>query len=382
MLISLVTQTLDEASVVGENRQKCTRLILMVLLKLSKYTNVKVEIRKVAGYEAERVIFKNLTTAMNTEALQLRLWRAFHGFVITQDEDHLQDYNMTRADLEFVKANLKPRDLSLIKNSELRWEKAPITQRELRFILKKSKRTIDFYSYKLRYVLDIDYSVDKEDFRADMIAHAILTVYHYESFRSIQYLVGVANKSIANYWRDQCDTWNAQKRTGEGRKVVDTGRKKADGSKIFEFDNHCIRAPLAVQGDDGEDMENPALSARSTEIESDIEVKDFIDYLDSCTPSFSRYLKVVVLDQDDEECSCKLRETLKPLVRRTQEREDNFEERFRLQVEKIVGVTDSEKLKAMREFRKHFGAKSKLIQRTIRELNTQIKQKRISEKCK
>lgn len=353
MFIPLLSAVLDDAGLKGEERAICTRHLLRVLLKIVTYTEAKPDIKKAVGHDCERVLAQQVNNIAWNEPLQLHMWRAFHAYVHTHDEDVIQEYGMTRPDLYYIRDHLKTADISAVKYSNLDYTKKPITEDLVRKILKKTsvRGTVKHYASKLKFVTDIEPSFEICDFEGVLEAHAIMTIYRYEACRSIEHIVNSVNQALANYWRDECDTWNAMKRTGTGRIKIDTGKKKANGKKIYDFDNRCIRSPMFIEDENGASVENPELMSRSVEIEQDLLVRDFVNHVEQVSPRYGRYLRITVLDESDPKCEKWVSRHME-LTKREEERgvED---EKFHEYVMRYCKVTERDTRKAVRVYREY-----------------------------
>lgn len=351
MFIPLMSSLLDDTGVEGLNRAECTRHVLRVLLKLASYSEVKSDLRNTVGKDIERALSQRIVCLAWNDALQLRMWRAFYAYVQTQNEDEAHELGMTMADLYYIKDNLKRADVAAVKFSELDWRKPPITQDDVNRILscRSVRNTIQHYAYKLRFVSEIEPSLDVSDFRNDLRLHAIMTIYRYEASRSIEHIINSVNRAVANCWRDICDVWNAQKRTGDGRTKVDTGRKR-NGKTIYEFDNHSIRTPMTISDENGNETEHPEIYQRATTIENEIEVRNFVERVSEVAPRYGRFLKITVLDEEDRKCDRWLARNLRLSKRETREGVDD--EHYRQAVLDACRVTSRDEKRALKLYRK------------------------------
>jgi hypothetical protein len=168
--------------------------------------------------------------------------------------------------------------------------------------------------YRLRFIWQNDPAKPKEDWESYFISEAIHTIFKYEDRHSLVHLVNTVKTALENKQGIMAQRFSSEKqgnlirnetlekgakKTAKALKGIDTNLKQEmDTVNHRTFTNR--RATLMIEGPDGE-SENPELTSRSTRTEPGIDTKLFIARIDREYKHLARYLKLLVLDEEDVE---------------------------------------------------------------------------------
>lgn len=301
------------------------KAVARLMSRVSNYREEKPTILQTMDQTRERLVNRWWRELQWHEFIATRVWRAMHGYFnagVTCGHEVALSYGLAPADLAFMKAQLSLKDVSRILDSELDWRSRPLTASEVEEILREVRSYINYGSFKLSYIHEMDLAQvpgNKGDIHQNLTVRALQLIYHYEATRGQEraHLVNSVRRGILNYVRDEHDKYNANKRSGAGRTLRDTGEKDSCGNAIIERVNSSIREPLFLTNPGSSDQyENPALakiaSASVPDVEGTLAVSEVIAKIKARSPRVGNYLDYVVHEKTLQDLDSYVEETLPP----------------------------------------------------------------------
>jgi hypothetical protein len=326
-MIHNITNLFNRAGVLVESRPAVARVIARVIFGISSYSgdrkklvNFRSRAQSVLTDNVERAIWSwTRQVAWNWE-INTCYWRALGAFIETRDLTlAAHQHNIAQEDFAYLFAQLTTEDLQEFINQQRDWRSPMIDDRTISAIIKQLKPWINNCVYRLRFVWQHDPSHDEDDWRSFFTCEALQTLYKYEDRHSLTHLVNTVRLALNN----KCGIMQARyasvklgmlvsterfeknnSKKVKGKKQKDNKQSTRDQSQNLSLDKSpyiARRVALTSPGEDGSEVENIELSARSVKLEPQLDTMLFIQQVEKQSEALARYLRLVAVEEEDAE---------------------------------------------------------------------------------
>ena len=303
MLITSLNTLFSELMLTPKQRRASARFVIRSFCKIQTPAKLKSQVLKpvFGASKAQQALLSQVYDFQKSRQplreYGMMLWRGLFCYIKTEScERASQISGFSQADIRYAIGCLDPADIREIKtNDTLNWKQAPISEKQTMKILAGVSSVLRHCAQKLSYTTE-DHSGDRsmslEDVMAELRADVLADITYYECTRRGKYLRNTAITCLRNSYRDRCDTYAAAKRcnTPSRLELVDAKTNK------HEWRHENIQEPIMVVGEDHSESENPALLSRSVRIDSEIEVRDIVSFVNASVPRYGKYLNLTVFD--------------------------------------------------------------------------------------
>lgn len=331
-MIMEIADLLDRVNVLQPARPLVCRVLARVIFGIGSYkderrllVNLSNKSESVIPPECESQIWEWVRELMWNRAVSTGYWRALGCLIYTRDlADVALKYEISQTDLVYLFNQLDQTDIDEFIDQNRDWRSPSIDDKTVREILALCKSTINACVWRLRFIWQYDVSHPKEEWDSWFVSEALQTIYRYEDRHSLNHLVNTIKQAL----KMKCGVMQQRYATVKKGALIDTAlvnkdkRRKFKGTadeKRKEAESESTRqqfvsrrAALMLDGPTGQ-SENPELFSRSTRSEPEIDTILFIAQVERESKQLARYLKLVVLEDDDDEFNCWIDENDAPV---------------------------------------------------------------------
>jgi hypothetical protein len=318
-MIHDITNLFNRAGVLVESRPAVARVIARVIFGISSYAhdrksllNVRSRNQAPLSEHTERQVWSWMRQISWSWEINTCYWRALGAFIETQDlTQAAHQHNITQQDFAYLFSQLNDADIRAFVDQGRNWRAPTIDNRTISDIIKQLKPSIRACVHKLRFVWQHDPSSDEADWSSYFTCEALQTLYKYEDRHTLTHLVNTVRVALTN----KCGIMQSRYSTVKQGMLVNVERfetkrtghqvksKKTENQLSLDRSPYVARrAPIMITGgEDGGEMENLELASRSIKPEPAIDTTLFIQQVERKSEVLARYLKLVAVEEEDEE---------------------------------------------------------------------------------
>lgn len=313
MLIQLFTSLCDQLKLEG-NERRVVRSLLRMTLKLSTYSQESSAIHATVGKENACAVHKAWISWKTNRDLHCGAWRGVYHYIATSNIERASIHgHVSSADILYAIDNLNRSDIAQIKRSALDWKSKPISQMKIDKVLVACKSAIDFYTYKMKFLMLSDESLTKEDIRQMFVMEALTLILRYESQRNLVHVIATVKRGLKSAWSEMCTFYTREKRdqvmrdrttdaSAKARKQTTAMKQEPDdiSRRLSDMHYSCgsLREQLTIRDESNTESENPALASKCVDIEGKLVTKNIIEYMLQTVPRYGQYLSIVVMEDE------------------------------------------------------------------------------------
>jgi hypothetical protein len=299
-MIEEIVCLLDRANVPQESRPVVCRVISRVIFGLAsyrddrkKFVDLKKRSNSKVNKESEPLIWEWVRGIMWDRKIATQYWRALGQLLHTRDvHAAAETHGLNSIDVMYLFDQLTVEDIDEFVKQNRNWRVPSIDDKTIREVLAICKPTINKCVWDLRFIWQYDSAKPKEEWNSWFASEAIKTIFMYEDRRSLNHLVHTVQLAL----KAKCKIMQKKYSTLKHGTLLSSD--KVGGGDTFQFVTRNV--DLIIDGEAGP-AENPELAGRCVTTAPSIDTDLFIEQVERESKQLARYLRLVVLEEEDTE---------------------------------------------------------------------------------